>query len=106
MGNYCVCWRDKDGYDIVLGEEGMDSWAEAEEVCDAYRADQDGLEYYVGYPEGTPAAPGMSEALDLIEDLRIDGFISRAEHKMLEYLILFDGIEDPEEAEDWFEEDE
>ncbi len=97
MGNYCVCWKDGDERGVVKGEENMDGWAEAEEVCSYFRDEQDGLTYYVGYGDATPADPGFAEALWLLEYLLKAGDISPAEYKLLLYHV--EGTPEEDDAE-------
>lgn len=90
LSNFCVCWRDTHGdfveQGVVHGETHMD-WAEAEEVASYFRAEQDGLEYYVGHPNAVLARPPIEEAADILKYLKEQSHISPAEYKVLSYWI-------------------
>lgn len=90
MGNYSVCWKADDGsFGVVAGETGMDSWAEAEEVCSVFRAEDTGDEFYVGDDNGNHVEPTVAEALETL-DMLADGHspASPAEIVLLRRIIL------------------
>jgi len=65
---FCVCWYDPitKEHGCEPGENNMD-WAEADEVASHFRAEQNGLLYYVGDEYGDPAMPTFEEIIASME---------------------------------------
>lgn len=78
---YWVCWRDEEETGAVPEEFGF-SWAEAEEMAEHFRAEDDGLEYFVGDENGQPVYPSRVEAMEILAS---DPPYAPAEQKVLAY---------------------
>ena len=68
MNRFFVCW-----YDSTTGEHGIEAgengyaWDEIDEVCSHFRAEDNGLDYYVGDVTSNPVLPTWEEHKEAAE---------------------------------------